>query len=188
MGKVKGETKVGGLLHEELEDDGTATTAMLTDVDEMFSDSDAESDEGEDFAAENAPRPPPETLMYGGNGESSPEGRGVAQVGRPGRSHSGEGSGAAVERHGAQGKQADTECPPAIRGAVAAAERHGAGSVAAEERHGAQGNQAALRRPIEPHQAAAAKKRAPTIRGSVSAREAARCWLRGRRGAARGPG
>ena len=40
-------------------DDGTATTAMLTDIDEMFSDSDTESDDGEDFAAENAPRPPP---------------------------------------------------------------------------------------------------------------------------------
>ena len=87
MGKVKGEPKVEGFLDQDWEDDGTATTTMLTDVDEMFSDSDAESEEGEDFAAENAPRPPPETLMYGGNGKSNPEGRDVAQVERPGRSH-----------------------------------------------------------------------------------------------------
>ena len=78
MGKMKGEAVVDGLLDQECEDDGTATTAMLTDVDEMFSDSDAKSDDGEDFAAENAPRPPPEKLMYGGNGESNPLGRDVA--------------------------------------------------------------------------------------------------------------
>ena len=92
MGKVKGEPKVEGLLDEDFEDDGTATTAMLTDVEEMFSDSDAEAEDGEDFAAENAPRPPPETLMYGGKGESNLEGRDIAQVDRPGRSSNGGGT------------------------------------------------------------------------------------------------
>ena len=66
---------------------------MLTDVDKMFSDSDMESEGDGDFAAENAPRPPPETLMYGGKGKFSPEGRDIAQVERPGRSNNGGGTG-----------------------------------------------------------------------------------------------
>ena len=59
-----------GVLDDGKRDDDTATTAMLTDLDEMDSDSEGESDDGEDFAVENAPRPPPETPMYGGNGKS----------------------------------------------------------------------------------------------------------------------
>ena len=70
MGRMEGRAKVFGVLDDDERDDDTATTAMLTDLDEMDSESEGESDDGEDFAAENAPRPPPETPMYGGNGKS----------------------------------------------------------------------------------------------------------------------
>ena len=43
----------------EMDDDETATTAMMTDLKETFSDSDVEPEDGDDFAAENAPRPQP---------------------------------------------------------------------------------------------------------------------------------
>ena len=69
MGRVDGTPKVFGVLDEDERDDDTATTAMLTDLDEMDSDSEGDSDDGEDFAMENAPRPPPETPLYGGNGK-----------------------------------------------------------------------------------------------------------------------
>ena len=69
MGRVNGTPKVFGVLDEDERDDDTATTAMLTDLDEMDSDSEGDSDDGEDFAMENAPRPPPETPLYGGNGK-----------------------------------------------------------------------------------------------------------------------
>ena len=59
-----------GVLNDNERDDDTATTAMLTDLDKMDSESEGDSDDGEDFAAENPPRPPPETPMYGGNGKS----------------------------------------------------------------------------------------------------------------------
>ena len=79
VGRVKGgEAKVSGLL--DLKDDDTATTAMLTDAEDAFTDSDTESDDGEDYAAENSPRPPPDDLMYGGDGESRARRRDVTQV------------------------------------------------------------------------------------------------------------
>ena len=71
MGRVDGTPKVFGVLDEDERDDDTATTAMLTDLDEMASDSEGDSDDGEDFVVENAPRPPPETPLYGGNGKSN---------------------------------------------------------------------------------------------------------------------
>ena len=49
-------------------DDATATTAALTDL--ADSDSDGEDmDAAEDFAAENAPRPPPDVPLYNGKGK-----------------------------------------------------------------------------------------------------------------------
>ena len=69
IGRVEGgEAKVEAVL--DCKDDETATTAMMTDTEEQMWDSDVESDDGEDFAAENAPRPPPADLLYGGDGES----------------------------------------------------------------------------------------------------------------------
>ena len=70
MGRVDGKPKVFGVLDDDERDDDTATTAMLTDLDEMDSESEDDSNDGEDFAVENAPRPPPETPLYGGNGKS----------------------------------------------------------------------------------------------------------------------
>jgi len=52
------------------DDDGTATTADLTTLDEQFSDEEYE-DEDEEFAVENLPRPPPERMLYNGEGTSS---------------------------------------------------------------------------------------------------------------------
>ena len=73
MGQVDGKPKVFGVLDDDERDDDTATTAMLTDLDEMDSESEDDLDDGEDFAVENAPRPPPETPLYGGNGKSRRE-------------------------------------------------------------------------------------------------------------------
>ena len=80
VGKIKGEVRVTGVLDKGVRDDDTATTTMMTDAEEMGLGSDAESEDGEDFAAENAPRPPPGTIMYGGDGESNATGRDVNQV------------------------------------------------------------------------------------------------------------
>ena len=66
---MEGTPEVFGVLDDDERDDDTATTTMLTDLDEMDSDSEGESNDGADFAVENAPRPPPETQLYGGNSE-----------------------------------------------------------------------------------------------------------------------
>ena len=70
VGRVDGKPKVFGVLDDDERDDNTATTIMLTDLDEMDSESEDDLDDGEDFAVENAPRPPRETPLYGGNGKS----------------------------------------------------------------------------------------------------------------------
>ena len=59
-------------MEEEL-DDVTATTAELTELEDDQSEfgSDDEKDDAEDFAMENAPRPPPDRAMFGGEGECS---------------------------------------------------------------------------------------------------------------------
>ena len=87
-----------------------ATTTMMTDTEEMGLGSDAESEDGEDFAAENAPRPPPDTIMYGGDGESNATGRDVNQVSdRGGQIKTGSAqrparqTGASCENHGGVG-------------------------------------------------------------------------------------
>ena len=57
VGKVKGEVRVTGVLDEDARDDNIATTTMMTDTEEMGFDSDAESEDGEDFAAEKNAAP-----------------------------------------------------------------------------------------------------------------------------------
>ena len=73
------------LLEYEDEDDMTAMTDDMTEMTEKIRDdmteltermSDSESDDDdEDFAAENAPRPPPTELLYNGQGMSACEGQ-----------------------------------------------------------------------------------------------------------------
>ena len=93
VGKVKGEVRVTGVLDEDARDDNIATTTMMTDTEEMGFDSDAESEDGADFAAEKTPRPPPYTIMYGGDGESNATGRDVNQVNdRGGQTKTGSGN------------------------------------------------------------------------------------------------
>ena len=55
---------------EECEDDGTAATEALTELEDNGSDSDEDSCP-DDFAAENDPRPPPSEMMYGGQGKNN---------------------------------------------------------------------------------------------------------------------
>ena len=60
----------GFLEGDEDEDDITAATDALTTLAGDWSDSESDdNDDGEDFALENAPRPPPAELMYGGQGK-----------------------------------------------------------------------------------------------------------------------
>ena len=74
MGKLDGKAKVLGLMDEDFvwEDDATATTADMTEQDELTDiDSDGEEEQDDlEFAQENAPRPPPDKLMFNGDGES----------------------------------------------------------------------------------------------------------------------
>ena len=51
------------------DDNETSTTADLTMSDEQFSDEESD-DEDEEFAVENLPWPPPEKLLYNGEGKS----------------------------------------------------------------------------------------------------------------------
>ena len=61
--------RVDGVLDEELDNNKkTATTADLTTLAGDLSDSKLEDEEN--FAAENRPRPPPEKMLYNGNGTS----------------------------------------------------------------------------------------------------------------------
>ena len=60
----------GFLEGDEDEDDITAATNALTTLAGDWGDSESDGDDdGEDFAIENAPRPPPVELMYGGQGK-----------------------------------------------------------------------------------------------------------------------
>ena len=72
------------------EGDETATTADMTQAADEFSGSDSDDNEEGVFAAENEPRPPPDRLLYNGEGtqrEHLSEGRDVTKTKqRPGRS------------------------------------------------------------------------------------------------------
>ena len=72
------------------EDDKTATKMDMTQAADEFSDSDSDDNEEGVFAAENKPRPPPDRLLYNGEGmqrEHLSEGRDVTKTKqRPGRS------------------------------------------------------------------------------------------------------
>ena len=62
--------EVSGLAElDQEDDDATASTADLTTLAGNNSDSDMDSEDEADFAAENAPRPPPEKILYGGQGK-----------------------------------------------------------------------------------------------------------------------
>ena len=72
------------------EDDETATTADMTQAEDEFINSDSDDNEEGVFTAENEPRPPPDRLLYNGEGmqrEHLSEGRDVTKTKqRPGRS------------------------------------------------------------------------------------------------------
>ena len=73
--KKEGKPKVFGVMDEDyVWDDETATTADLTQLESDWSDNESDEDDDEEFALENAPRPPPEKLLYNGEGTSGNKG------------------------------------------------------------------------------------------------------------------
>jgi hypothetical protein len=125
IGKIEGKTKVSGLLDEEEdEDDATAMTAGMTTSGELDSDNELDDNDEDDFAAENAPRPPPDKLMYGGDGECNKtnERRDVTQ--RPGRSLHVQGQ--RPELYGEANSQSTTHGQPPDR---SASNRNSSGQV-----------------------------------------------------------
>jgi len=65
-----GKVEVLGLAgFDQEDDDATSAMADLTTLAGNNSDSDLDSEDEADFAAENAPRPPPEEILYGGQGK-----------------------------------------------------------------------------------------------------------------------
>ena len=68
--------QVAGVL--DCKNDNTSTTAMITE--ELLSNSDTESDDGEGLTADNLPGLPLKYLLYGGDGEFNALRQDVAQM------------------------------------------------------------------------------------------------------------